>query len=83
MTILYVLKTRIANEINSPALRAEARQALFCDIQDVPVVIGLVASAAVGWWWADPLVALIIIPLFIREGLEGLRGEACGDECAT
>lgn len=81
MTTLYVLKTNLAEKMHSPALRAEAKQALFCDLQDVPVVVGLVASSLVGWWWADPLMALIIIPLFIREGLEGWRGEGCADGC--
>lgn len=81
MTVLYVLKTNVADKMNSPALRAEAKQALYCDLQDVPVVVGLVASSVAGWWWADPLVALVIIPLFIREGLEGWRGDGCGDGC--
>lgn len=81
MTALYVLKTNVADKMNSPALRAEAKQSLYCDLQDVPVIVGLVASAFVGWWWADPLVALAIIPLFIREGLEGWRGEGCADGC--
>jgi len=81
MTTLYVLKTNVADKMNSPALRAEAKQALFCDLQDVPVIVGLIASSFVGWWWADPLVAFVIVPLFIREGLEGWRGDSCGDRC--
>ena len=40
---------------------------------------GLVLNAALGWWWADPLAALLLVPLIVREGLEGWRGECC--EC--
>jgi hypothetical protein len=36
---------------------------------------GLVAHAAAGWWWADPLVALLMVPWLVNEGIEGLRGE--------
>jgi divalent metal cation (Fe/Co/Zn/Cd) transporter len=36
---------------------------------------GLVLNAALGWWWADPVAALAIVPLVVREGLEGLRGD--------
>jgi divalent metal cation (Fe/Co/Zn/Cd) transporter len=82
MTALYLLKTQIARRMHSHALEAEARQALYCDLQDVPVVAGLLAAAVAGWWWADPLVALLLVPLFIREALGGLRGESCGEGCA-
>jgi divalent metal cation (Fe/Co/Zn/Cd) transporter len=82
MTVLYFMKTDLATKLGSPALRLEAKQALYCDLQDVPVIVGLVASLAFGWWWADPLVALAIVPLLIREGREGLGGNACGDACA-
>jgi divalent metal cation (Fe/Co/Zn/Cd) transporter len=81
MTALYLMKTDLATRLGAPALRMEAKQALYCDLQDVPVIVGLVASLAFGWWWADPLVALAIVPLLIREGREGLGGNACGDAC--
>jgi divalent metal cation (Fe/Co/Zn/Cd) transporter len=81
MTALYFMKTDLAHKLGSPALRMEAKQSLYCDLQDVPVIVGLVASLAFGWWWADPLVALAIVPLLIREGCEGLGGNACGDGC--
>jgi divalent metal cation (Fe/Co/Zn/Cd) transporter len=81
MTVLYFTKTDLATKLGSPALRMEAKQALYCDLQDIPVIVGLVASLALGWWWADPLVALAIVPLLIREGREGLGRNACGDAC--
>jgi divalent metal cation (Fe/Co/Zn/Cd) transporter len=39
-----------------------------------------VANAAAGWWWADPIAALIMVPWLIKEGLEGLRGEGCDED---
>jgi divalent metal cation (Fe/Co/Zn/Cd) transporter len=78
MTILYFRKTAIAKQINSPALAAEAKQSLFCDLQDVPVLLGLGLNFVFGWWWADPVVALILIPLIIREGKESFSNE---DSC--
>lgn len=70
MTFLYFRKTYLAKRLNSPALHAEAKQALFCDLQDLPVILGLGANALFGWWWADPLVAFALIPLIVREGRE-------------
>jgi divalent metal cation (Fe/Co/Zn/Cd) transporter len=70
MSVLYFRKISIAKKLNSPALQAEAKQSLFCDLQDLPVIIGLGANALFGWWWADPLVALALIPFIIKEGRE-------------
>ena len=77
MTFLYFRKTTLAKRLNSPSLKAEAKQALFCDLQDLPVLIGLGANALFGWWWADPLVALVLIPLIIKEGRETFEEEDC------
>jgi divalent metal cation (Fe/Co/Zn/Cd) transporter len=78
MTVLYFRKTTLAKQLNSPALAAEAKQSLFCDLQDVPVLLGLGLNVALGWWWADPLVALLLIPSIIREGRESVSNEdAC------
>lgn len=74
MTILYVKKTDIARKIGSPALRAEAVETLVCDVQDVTVLVGLGLNALAGWWWADPLAALGLIPFLLWEGWEGVRG---------
>lgn len=75
MTALFVLKIRISNKIGSRSLRAEAYQSLFCDIQDVIVLIGLGLNIIFGWWWADPVMALVIIPFLVREGLESFEEE--------
>jgi divalent metal cation (Fe/Co/Zn/Cd) transporter len=75
MTILFVYKTRIAKKMGSRALRAEAYQSLICDLQDLVVLIGLGLNAILGWWWADPVMALILIPFLIKEGLEAFEEE--------
>lgn len=73
MTALYFRKTFLAKKLKSSALHAEAKQALYCDLQDLPVVIGLGANLLFGWWWADPLLALALVPFLIKEGREALE----------
>ena len=72
MTVLYFGKTGIARKLGSPALRAEAVQSLVCDLQDLTLLVGLGANALWGWWWADPLAALALIPFLVREGREAV-----------
>jgi divalent metal cation (Fe/Co/Zn/Cd) transporter len=71
MTVLYVTKVRIAEKIGSRALRAEAKQSLTCDLQDLTVLLGLGLNALFAWWWADPIAALLLVPFLVREGWEG------------
>jgi len=75
MTILFVLKTNIAQKLGSRALRAEAYESLICDLQDLIVLAGLGLNILLGWWWADPIVALALIPFLIKEGIEAFRDE--------
>jgi len=75
MTVLFVYKTRIAKKLGSRALRAEAYESLFCDLQDLIVLVGLGLNSLVGWWWADPVMALVLVPLLIKEGWESFEGE--------
>lgn len=74
MTILYFQKTTIAEKIGSRALQAEAKETLVCDLQDLTVLAGLGANFLLGWWWADPVAALGLIPFLIKEGREGVTG---------
>lgn len=75
MTILYFKKTAITEKIGSRSLRAEAKETLVCDLQDLTVLIGLGANFLFGWWWADPVAALGLIPFLVKEGWEGVMGE--------
>jgi divalent metal cation (Fe/Co/Zn/Cd) transporter len=72
MTVLFFYKRSIAERIGSRALRAEAMESLVCDIQDLTILVGLGANALLGWWWADPVAALALIPLLVREGMEAV-----------
>ena len=73
MTILYFGKTNIAKKLGSRALRAEATESLVCDLQDLTLLVGLGANALWGWWWADPVAALLLIPWLLKEGWEAWK----------
>ena len=75
MTVLFLYKNRIAKQIDSRALRAEAYQSLVCDLQDLVVLVGLGLNSLLGWWWADPVMALALVPFLIKEGLEAFEEE--------
>ena len=76
MTSLFFGKMKIARKLVSPALRAEAKESLACDLQDLTLLVGLGANALWGWWWADPISALALIPWLLKEGLEAVKGES-------
>jgi divalent metal cation (Fe/Co/Zn/Cd) transporter len=70
-------KLRAARELGSAALRAEAKETLACSYLSFALLLGLAANATAGWWWADPVAALLMVPWLVKEGREGLSGEAC------
>jgi divalent metal cation (Fe/Co/Zn/Cd) transporter len=72
MTVLYWGKMRLARQLQSRALRAEAKESLMCDLQDVVILVGLGLNTLMGWWWADPLAALALIPFLLKEGWESV-----------
>lgn len=56
---------------------------LFSNAQRSGILLGgLLLNALLGWWWADPVAALIMVPIIVKEGIEALRGETCCDEGA-
>jgi divalent metal cation (Fe/Co/Zn/Cd) transporter len=75
MPFVSIGKLRAATAIGSPALRAEAKETLACSYLSFTLLLGLGANASVGWWWADPLAALLMTPWLVKEGLEGVWGE--------
>lgn len=81
MPLVSLAKLRAASRLGSGALRAEAKETLACSYLSFTLLLGLLAYRLAGWWWADSLAALLMVPWLIREGLEGLRGEECEDEC--
>jgi divalent metal cation (Fe/Co/Zn/Cd) transporter len=77
MPILARAKRSIAKTIDSQALVADAKQTELCTYLSAILLIGLLLNALFGWWWADPLAALVMSPIIIREGLNSLRGKTC------
>ncbi|HEU4628324.1 MAG TPA: cation transporter [Gemmatimonadaceae bacterium] len=80
MPLLARAKRRVATALGSCAPRRSRRSSA----PTCPLLLGgLVLNALVGWWWADPVAALAMVPIIVREGVEGLRGhDPCGDGCA-
>lgn len=79
MPVLARAKRLAAAKLESRALKADSRQTDFCAYLSAILLGGLALNALFGWWWADPVAALIMAPIIAREGFEGLRGEVCDD----
>lgn len=79
MPLLGRAKRRVAAQMKSGALHSDSRQADFCAWLSGILLIGLLLHALLGWWWADPAAALVMVPIIAREGVQGVRGETC--EC--
>lgn len=75
MPFLAYQKVRYAKRIKSRALLADAKETIVCSFLSLALLIGLMANLALGWWWADPVVGLIIVAFLVKEGIEGIRGE--------
>ncbi len=73
MPIIAVGKLRVAKAIGSGALRAEAKETLACSYLSFCLLLGLAANMAVGWWWADPVAAILMVPWLVREGRESFE----------
>jgi divalent metal cation (Fe/Co/Zn/Cd) transporter len=80
MPLLVRAKRKVARGINSGALMAESKQTLLCTYLSAILLGGLLLNALLGWWWADPVAALVMVPIIFKEGIEALRGETCCDE---
>ncbi len=81
MPFLAWRKLQAAAVLNSGALRAEAKETLACTYLSFALLLGLVLNAWLGWWWADPAAALMMVPWLIKEGREGLEGGCtCHDD---
>jgi len=82
MPVLARAKRRVARAMTSRALEADAMQTSLCAYLSVIALAGVALNTALGWWWADPVAALAMVPIIAKEGVEGVRGEAhCEDDC--
>jgi divalent metal cation (Fe/Co/Zn/Cd) transporter len=83
MPLLVREKRKVARGINSGALMADSKQTELCTYLSAILLIGLLLNAFLGWWWADPVAALIMVPIIVKEGIEGLRGGTCCDDAVA
>jgi divalent metal cation (Fe/Co/Zn/Cd) transporter len=77
MPFLGIAKQRLANTLGSSATHGEGAQNLLCAYLAGAVFLGLVGNALFGWWWLDPIAALVVAGVAVKEGLETWRGEGC------
>jgi len=81
MPLLARAKRKVAAGIGSGAMKADSRQTDFCMYLSAILLGGLLLNAVAGWWWADPVAGLVMVPIIAKEGIDGLRGKTCGDDC--
>jgi len=79
MPLLAWAKRKVAAKLGSQALVADSHQTDICAYLSAILLVGLGLNALFDWWWADPVAALAMVPIIVKEGLEALRGEACED----
>ena len=77
MPLLARAKRKVAAGIHSRALTADSRQTDICAYLSAILLAGLTLNALFGWWWADPVAALCMLPLIISEGVQAIRGRTC------
>ncbi len=74
---LGIVKRRLGRRLNSAATSGEGVQNLLCAYLAGAVLLGLAANAVLGWWWVDPVIALGVAAVAVREGRASWRGEDC------
>ena len=79
MPLLARAKRRVGSHLQSAAMAADAQQTQFCAYLSAILLGGLLLNAMFALWWADPVAALIMVPIIAREGVESLRGKKCCD----
>ncbi len=79
MPVLARAKRAVALRISSSALVSDSRQTDLCAVLSAILLVGLALNAWLGWWWADPVAGLSMVPIIGWEGRRAWRGEECGD----
>jgi divalent metal cation (Fe/Co/Zn/Cd) transporter len=80
MPLLSRAKRQVGRALGSAAMHADAKQTEFCTYLSAILVAGLLLNAFFDLWWADPVAALVMVPIIAKGGIEGLQGKAC-EEC--
>ncbi|GAC1344358.1 MAG: cation transporter [Ktedonobacteraceae bacterium] len=81
MPILWQGKLRVARRIGSAALKADAACSVTCAYMSLTLLAGLLLNRLFGWWWADPLAALVLVYFLVQEGREALHEARTGETC--
>lgn len=81
MPLLAAVKRRVGRRLRSAATVQEASQTQLCAYLSVALLVGLLANALAGWWWADPAAALVVAAVALEEGRKSWRGDGCCDAC--
>ncbi len=76
MPFLAWSKHRAGKALGSAALVADAKETLICSYLSLALLLGLGLNALAGWWWADPVAAIVMLPLIVSEGREALEEAA-------
>ena len=81
MPFLGIAKRGLADKLGSVATRGEGTQNLLCAYLAAAVLVGLLGNALFGVWWLDPLAALVVAAVAVKEGRSSWRGEGCCASC--
>jgi divalent metal cation (Fe/Co/Zn/Cd) transporter len=77
MPFLSWAQRRTGRQLGSTTVVADSKQTLLCTYLSAVLLLGLLLNSALGWWWADPLVGLVVAGLAVKEGRDAWRGDAC------
>jgi divalent metal cation (Fe/Co/Zn/Cd) transporter len=77
MPVLSAAQRRAGRELGSASAVADSKQTLLCTYLSAVLLVGLAVNSLFGWWWADPLAALVIAAVAVKEGREAWRGHHC------
>jgi divalent metal cation (Fe/Co/Zn/Cd) transporter len=80
MPLLARSKRHVAAQLGSSALSSESKQTQICAYLSAVTLAGLLLNWVLGWWWADPVAALAMVPLVLHEAAEAWRGRSCCDD---
>ncbi|MBB5154911.1 divalent metal cation (Fe/Co/Zn/Cd) transporter [Saccharopolyspora phatthalungensis] len=77
MPVLSYVQRCAGRELGSNSAVADSKQTLLCTYLSGVLLVGLLLNSLFGWYWADPIVALVIAAVAVKEGREAWRGEHC------
>ena len=77
MPLLSWAQRRTGRELGSQSAVADSKQTLLCTYLSAALLVGLLLNSVLGWSWADPVAALVIAAIAVREGVNAWRGDTC------